>query len=604
MTFKTHIIYDFGFPENPVGLLKSLEPKGRVSQKARRMRLVAAEMVLRDANLAVHPRAWREFVAHTSLPAWLVKHSPPVPKGWAVPVFLERAGCGGVVHVLFEVGGLTHPGHRLDISGPMEVFLGFCSETGEKAFPDFHRFPFVARVRPGVRLKGRSWELPCLIGYFAVHSGVPTEPIFATGWLEGVSLRSGEMLEDKLEGWLREVGQGTQAVILRDQERIFSRFKGRFGAVRIVDDLADLLSFFREKGWLEPHAKTPNRLGCERLLRASEECYRSGKPKLALITMEALKRNRNVLSSRQEAVWLGGMHYLLSCFGRFDEGINYLKEFMEKLKLEPQILTDEEKVIYAAKAAVQLYDAHRFNEAEELLDCLMRDKYFIERVSPISRAKLLGTMGQVLTARGELKKAEKILEEAVKIFEEHDPLEVSRAYHYLIHNRLRAKDVQKAKWLLDMAKQWLEETDIYGALFRCFYETELSRLLGYPCERPHLKATYSGLVHPYCFALQAWARNPAHPLAERQKAMEEAANRMEKDGKAGGVLQFLALAYRLYEAYLSGDREWTRKSWEQWAQWVKTKGGRYFEIRYRDFLAGEPQDQRALESLMEVIPYH
>lgn len=598
------ILHDFGFPENPVGILQRLEATGQSSPRKMRGMLVAIQMLLQDGNMAFHPMAWQGYLAQSSLPPRLLEQSPPSPAGWPLPVFLQRAGCGGVVHAVFEEGGLGHSGHRLDFAAFMEVFLGFCSEAGERAFPDSHRFPFAARIRPEVRLDGRSWELPCLIGYFAMHSGKPIEPVFATGFLDMGSIHPGERMEQKIQGWLREVGPGTRALILPDQEPVLARFRDKFGDVRIVVDLADVLSYLRENGWLEAHCKPLDRLGCERLLRAGKQWYKSGRPRMALLTMEALKRNRNVLSSRQEAVWLDSMHYLLSCFGRFDEGMKYLEEFTEKLRLEPHILTGDEKVTYAAKAAVQLYDAHRFKEAEELLCPLMKDRALMKAVSPISRAKLLGSLGQVLTAGGKLEKAEKILEEAVQVFRERDPLEVSRAYHYLIHNRLRAGDVEKAQRLLDSARQWLEETDTYGALFRSFYERELSRLLGRPCERPHLKENYSGFTHPYCFALQAWARNAAHPLEEREKAVAEAAKCLEKVGQAGGVLQFLALTYALFEAYLSGDEQLVRSSWGKWAQWVREKGGAPFEERYRDFLKDPPQEASVLESLMTAIPYH
>ncbi len=116
---------------------------------------------------------------------------------------------------------------------------------------------------------------------------------------------------------------------------------------------------------------------------------------------------------------------------------------------------------------------------------------------------------------------------------------------------------------------------------------------------------YKGLVHPYCFALQAWARNREHPTDERIRAIQEAVRRLEEStfGK-GGVLEFLGLSYRLYEASLVGDASLIREAWEGWARWVQEVGGQGFRGHYSAFLSGGVPDHSKVDALMERIPYH
>ncbi|MGQ9655000.1 MAG: tetratricopeptide repeat protein [Thermodesulfobacteriota bacterium] len=606
MKKETDIVQALGYPENPIEILRRIARLPLRSAKQRRRRLVAVQMIVTEPEFRVHPTAWRRYLQGSPSHAQILPESPSAPSGWPVPVYLESAGCGGVAHVHFETGGLQRHGHRLDISGPMEAFLLGCSEVREGAFPDSHRFPFAARIRPGLRLYGRSWELPCLVGYFSTHSGRPVRPVFATGSIEADgSLKPGDKLEQKVEGWLREVGPGTTAVLLRVQEEPLRHLREKFEEVRIIEDISDLIVFFRDRGWLEPHQEKPDRVRCERCLKLSQEWYQSGRPKMALLTLQAIERHRDLLLPRQEIVWLGGMHFLLSCFGRFGEGLGYLDQMKDKLSQCPGVLTRDEEAIHLAKAAVQLYDSHRFQEAEELLRPLVDPKMTQGQISRVCRAKVLGTLGQVLTARKEFEEAASLLHEAIEIFQAMDPLEVSRAYHYLIHNRLRAADVQEAERLLEVSQRWLEEADIYGALFREAYHMDLCRRRSQPCRRPCLPQGYLGLVHPYCFALQAWARNESHPLEERIGVIREAAQKMEANVPGeGGVLEFLGLAYRIYEACLTGDASLLRDAWQRWGRWIRDVGRQGFTGYYSDFLSQGPPDHAAVEALMDRIPYH
>lgn len=601
----SEILRFLGFPENPIEILARLARSLSGSGTGGRAKLVAIEMVFRDEQFAAHPKAWDAFLNSRLIPSSILAEYPPVPKGWPVPVFMDQAGTGGVAHVEFEKPSVMSIGHRLDLSGPMEAFLKSCSEQGEKAFPDAYRMPFAARIRPGIRLDGRSWELPCLVGYFASHSGKSVEPLFATGVVElDGSLLPGERLQEKMEGWVREVGPGTRAVLLEAQLQSVRRFQKEFVDIKVVKDLADLVKFFREEGWLDPHLEQPDQVRCERLLKMSKAWYTQGKPRLAILTLEALGRHRPILTPRQEVLWLAELHYLHSCFGNFRQGLECLHEATKKLGETPDLLTQEERALYMAKAAVQLYDAHRFKEAEELLRPLVDKTGRPHGISGVAYAKVLGALGQVLTALDKWEEAAELLRKAISIFKAMDPLEVSRAYHYLIHNRLRAGQLEEAESLLAESKEWLEDTDLYGALFRLFYETDLSRRKNLKCARPRLPEGYVGLIHPYCFALQSWARSSCHLLEERICAIQEAAQLLiEKARPQGGVLDFLARTYESYRAHLAGDEAAYRKAWEAWQEWVTKVGGKPFQERYKGFFAAGLQEP-CIEALLTGIPYH
>ena len=607
MSPEAEILLLLGFPENPIKTLEMIAPASRSSAAAYkdlRRWLVSAKMIIEDPEFAVHPGAWQAYVSTKPLLEALLPEAPPSPEGWPVPVFLERAGCGGVAHLRYELADQPKKGHRLDLSGPMEGFLQCCAKTGEPAFPDQNRFPFAARVRPGVRLDGRSWELPCLIGYFASHSETAPQPVFATGSVErdGV-IEPGDMLEEKIQGWLREVGPGQDAVVLEEQKGTISRFRSEFGELRVIRGLEDLVAYFRDRGWLQAHQHPPDPLRCERMLRESRAWHDEGRSRMALLTLEALERHRNRLTARQEVLWLGEMHYLNSCFGRFGKGLGYLREMEERLKEGPYLLDPEERAVHLAKAAVQLYDAHLFQEAVELLEPLLQEDVK-GRISHISRAKVSGSLGQVLTAMDQWEAGKGLLQEAVEIFKVMDPLEVSRSYHYLIHNRLRAGQLEEASRLLKESQEWVERTDTYGSLFRTFYSVELDRRLGRPSQRPALPQGYHGLIHPYCFALQAWARNPAHPEEERADSISEAAERLEKDPQDDGVLRFLALSYRLCVAALRKDPSNFRDAVEAWNRWVESAGRDPFRARYGTAPLDIAKGTAFASDLMGKIPYH
>lgn len=599
------ILYLWGFPENPIGAistlfeeLKDLAPKGIRS-------LPLLELIISDPEFRPHPRAWQEFVRTYKIPKVLAQREFSPPQGWPVPVYLERVRAGGIVHVQFESHARKSEGERIDLSGPMEVLLGVCEEMGEGVFPDAHARPFVGRIRDGVGLQGRSWELPSLIGYFAFHSGKGVAPIFSTGSVRpDGAINPGERLLEKVEGWLREIGPGGIAIATETQLKDLEGFARGFQRIVTVSDVRELAAWMREQGWFTPHQKDPGALGYERLLKLSQEWYKKGKPRMALLTLKGLEARRKSLSPRQEVIWLGTSHYVLSCFGRFSEGMEYLRNMIQRLGEHPGVLSPEERVIFMAKAAVQLYDAHRFREAEDLLSPLLNEPNTMNAVSQAARAKLLGTLGQILTALDKWDEGFRLLEQAKEIFEATDPLEVSRSYHYMIHNRLRASDLKCAQKLLSESGAWLEDSDLYGGLFRTFYQTDLSLRKGLPCPRPKLPEAYDGLVHPYCFALQAWARNDSHALEERISAVGEAAARLEGAVTQGGVLEFLANTYRLYEAILAQDTWRIERAWKRWREWIVDKGGEPFQAHYKEFLSPNSPELGEVERLMAHIPYH
>ncbi len=604
MRTEVEILRLLGYPENPLEALRRITSVYSRSPKAERRKLVSIQFLVQDPEFRVHPAAWKQFLSQCCLPPTIFPNEVCAPSGWPIPVFLERAGCGGVVHVMYETGGQETKGHRLDFAAAMEVFLETCSNIGETAFPNSSCFPFAARVRPGISVDGRSWELSCLVGYFAVHSQKEVAPVFTTGAVSSDgSLVPVERVAEKIKGWLREVGPGGVALVLEEQQEEIVPLMGHFDQVHVIRDLSDLVEYFRMCGWFQIHQRPPNRLRLERMLRESEAWYRHGRPKLALRTLEAVHRHKKKLTPRQNVLFLDGMHYLNSCFGRFDKGLVFLKKMKVLLEQEANLLSPDEKAIRMAKAAVQLYDAHLFGDAEELLRPLLEKSTF-SGLSEVSRAKVLGTLGQVLTASGSYEEAASLLAEAVGIFKAIEPLEVSRAYNYLIHNRLRAGDLVKAGDLLVESEEWIEETDTYGKLFRAFYRAELDRRYKRPTPRPKLPEGYAGLIHPYAFSLQAWARNHVHPHQDREHAIEEAAQRLEQVLAKGGVLEFLAHTYRVYKAVLLGDEDSFREARENWATWLDRHGKSPFKHRYQRLPCELTQARRYVDELLDRIPYH
>ncbi|MEJ5375363.1 MAG: tetratricopeptide repeat protein [bacterium] len=234
----------------------------------------------------------------------------------------------------------------------------------------------------------------------------------------------------------------------------------------------------------------------------------------------------------------------------------------------------------------------------------MLEKSTLSGLSEVSRAKLLGALGQVLTAVGDYEEAASLLAEAVEIFKAIEPLEVSRAYNYLIHNRLRAGDLTKAQDLLFESEGWIEETDTYGKLFRAFYRAELDRRYKRPSPRPKLPEGYPGLIHPYAFALQAWARNLTHLAKDRKEAIEEAADRLEQVPAKGGVLEFLAHTYRVYKAVLLAEEDSFRKARKNWQTWLDQHGKSPFKHRYQQIPFELEEARTYMDELMDRIPYH
>jgi tetratricopeptide (TPR) repeat protein len=457
----------------------------------------------------------------------------------------------------------------------------------------------------GVSVGGSSFALPVLLGFWAVHCGSAPGPVFASagvspdGRLEPVS-----GLRPKAEGWVREVGEGWAAVLLPGQEEEIAPLMDRFRPIHRVETVHELAHLVMSWGWLAPHERPPDVLQIERTVRRVAQWQERDKTVMAFLTAHSLGPHRRAMTRRQEVLWLGEMHYLHSCFGRFREGLAFLVEMRAALDAAPDALGADEWAVHAARAAIQLYDAHRFGEAEGLLRPLVEGAGQAQRISAAARAKVLGALGQVCTALGRWDQGFCVLQEAAEIFKYVDPLEISRALHYAIHNRLRAGDLERAEALMDESERWFEETDVYGGCFRAFYRTELDRRGGRTSPRPKIDEGYRGLKHPYAFALQSWARNPFHAAEPRADAIGEAARVLEGVPNGDGVLGFLALTYRLYEAALRGERSSLVKRAAAWEQWVERAGGEPFRDRYGRLSTRLARGIPGVEELLDRVPYH
>ena len=151
----------------------------------------------------------------------------------------------------------------------------------------------------------------------------------------------------------------------------------------------------------------------------------------------------------------------------------------------------------------------------------------------------------------------------------------------------------------------MEKSDKYGELFREFYRQGIARRLSEPRDRPTLPEGYAGLMHPYCFALQAWARNPSHQPKERVRLMAEAAERLERLPQQVGVLQFLAYAYRMYQCAMDKKMNDHLRRWaERLRNWIQYTGGEPYQSRYGELVRDNCPSTEQLETLFDTIPYH
>lgn len=595
------------WPHNPIGVLCELEGKFKAGfdPKERRAILSALQPLVNYSAFSVHPRAWKRFVKTTAFPRAALPEVPPEPKGWPVPIILPRGDKGGVVHLkpgMFRSYSLAQ---KIDLGRLLETILNAYMEINSEALILDLSFPDCMEVPPEIEIQGESYELSAILGVFASQIGNQPEPVFATSMVfpDG---RFGDVegFEQKIQGWLREVGPGTKALVLPSQEKRVPAEVTRQLNLKVVNSVTDVIDFMESEGWLRPYGEPPDLLRLESCVKKVDEWVQRKRPEMALLTARALKHHKSRLLPRQKVMWLSQMHYLQSHFGRFPEGLHYLSEMLEELEANPDLLGRDEKAIHLAKAAVQLYDAHRFEDAESILRPLLEEGLRAQ-LSPLTRAKVLGTLGQVCTAVGKFEEGKEILEEAIGIFQEADPQEVSRSYHYLIHNRLRAGDLDKAQRLLHDSEKWMEQSDYYGHLFREFYRHDIARRLSEARGRPTISEGYAGLIHPYCFALQAWARNPSHQLEQRVSVMAEAAERLEGLPQTGGVLQFLAYAYRMYQCALDEKMKDRLSEWvARWRNWIQETGGEPYKRRYDGIIRADCPSIEELETLFDTIPYH
>lgn len=571
--------------------------------------------------------AWREFPQHV-IPV-LASRGNGERVGLVVPLEVQP---GGQWHVSDAFGRFGAAGASVQqaFEGLLKTLECAWRSKRGSVLPLAWRHPQEIRLGAPVHMEaiaGHSLQWPLVVALLrgCTEEAVLGEgPVFATGLVRPSGV-IGEVagLREKLEGFVREYGEGRVALITPRQRAALDARLLEKVAVHEVRGLGDLFALKE----FAPAIEALSRAAAPQELDA------------VVMTMDREAAAVRFDRVRDMAEWA------LPCAGelpayafrvRMRRGSMLLhrgetarsgedwRELRALLAAERYTFDDTDRAEFAAAVLTYLMDmgVRDAHAAEEWLDGIN-----LEEVMRTARreaaAMLAGELSQFSRAVGELEQAVAFGERALRIAREHHLAMVGKYNNFVIHARLAQARAGGAHWVaaLGDAARRLEASR--GELapapgdpmrdthlgFCDHYEAELRRLQGLPYTVRELGRPPGAWDHPYLFALLASARNRCNTRQQRVDAAERlviAARDLRKwsDGPIFGL--FLGI-YEVVAANLRcEDIGAALGILEQTLEGGEEKGLAGWQARLEPALAAlrSGNASHGVEALCDAIPHH
>ncbi len=501
--------------------------------------------------------------------------------GFLVPVEISPAREWHVSDVFGTFGGL---GDARDPQASLVALLKLVENSWQTCFGGYLPLRLMSTLSlqvPGqIHLslfQGESLQVPLLVGVLRVLAGRPREdglldlalgqgPVFASGKVgkDGAFLKI-ESLEQKLTGFVREMGEGWLAILTGAQEE---ELKGTALLdrvnVRRANSIAELLHFPEIEAGLRRLADDYHPSLNDRVMRHVEMLSRK------LEFDEARALSGWVLSRVQSDCYRFAFscHSALTLFhgGHFVEARRHAAEAQNCLARSPNLFGADDWGRLVEVVCDGSIDSCREDLFSDLLKSLPASA--AENMTGRHRTTFYGCLCQFHWMFGRFGEAIEAGRRAVAIADLAYSSTAGQSRNYLAHALIascRESEKPDPAWLqeaavvLNEAKGEWAPRDYYSSrrshLGFCMHlEAELARLTGRPFTPTEpLREGYWG--HPWLFTLISAVRNEANPVDYRESALEELLRCSEGYVKRAGAQSLFGLfdaVYRLYEVAWRG----------------------------------------------------
>lgn len=464
-------------------------------------------------------------------------------------------------------------------------------------------------------IAGTSLQLPLLLGLLRELTSIPagpgraaqtafgTGPLFATGEM---NWQTGEIVEvdhvsEKLEGFLREYGDGLPAVLLPIQlEEVKRAGLGHRVEPHVVSNVAEMLRLPQWKAGIEHACRPPHITEIDSFLELVSKLHRSvrfGDGKSVCLWMREAVQDGYYRYRIDSEIGMCELHA-----GNFEGAWRYLETVRRAVEENASFLGADDRANSLARIGSTLLDLGEARCGLEFLNLAPP----LGQCTIAARVRLSGARSQLFRAMGDYDQAVTAGEAAVEWAKAGLARDTGQDMNYLIHALLRRKaegDWDRAERLLAESKtEWAPPDRPATHLTFCLhYEAELARLRGVPFDPPAAPYTSGIWSHAYAFALLACGRNRAHSVAERIAFLERA---LAFPAGRDVLFQLFAIVYRMHRAVLAGDT--VGGLVDQAVEWCRLRaetGAPGWERALGPWLQQATPTEAWVEGLTQRIPY-
>jgi hypothetical protein len=493
-------------------------------------------------------REWKDFFCHVPEPNYIPTQDRPGVIGLlrGEKADLERP-TGFVTQIIAEDSSygwkaMNTPFHADEIESAFWKLLRLAGLDLDNAIPEARTFSIRCTLKhPSI---GRSMNIAALVAVIDAWNdrgvGLPNESDLLRCCIslvkpKGDALVSVDAIDKKLEAFQREYVQGSLVICTSETAEKHMAI-GCFANVWIVDSFADLAEKLLSSKLLSKLViQRPISLQVvDEVTRMIQRARHSGDDKLNALgfanRFERVVEQGNYTTIRVPQKTYELLENLHRDMGNFADACSYSHRAVRSLEQLSEYTSFQEKANAKTRLAAALYDSHRFFQGidylREYVDKALRNP---ELMSPESRVSLFNTQARLLSAVGE-PDWEPLFEKSLKLQQIVDPLGEGRTRCYLLHANLRNRSVADAR----KAIEWFEQNSIPKVTesYLLFYRAEVYRR-DPTCDisyRQNEQFERTGHGDAFAFYLQATARQPDRSDSDRRSRLLRSKEVMLKSG--------------------------------------------------------------------------
>ncbi|MBN1182403.1 MAG: hypothetical protein JXB49_08965 [Bacteroidales bacterium] len=439
---------------------------------------------------------------------------------------------------------------------------------------------------------GQSVQLPLLISVLRTLGSLHSDtlpfgdlPIFATGIVnENGTFGDVECVEQKLRGFIRELGSGLIALLTDNQIDFLKSKSNLLEKVQVVpvNNVKQLIALKELYLGLDALSKSYHPTYNETIINLSKSLSH----KIQFDEVQKLSNwiLSNVKSSYYQFQFFCELALINGHRGLFVEATKYLNDAKSLFESNSKYFGVDDFGSLIMVACDVLIDSMRLNECKRLIQQI--DQVMIDKMSGSSRVKVYGSFCQFYRITGEFTKAIQYGEHAISLADEVYSSRAGRSRNYLIHALIIAyreninlgfNILDKAEILLNESKGIWSPIDNKSAQlshlgFCKHYEAELARLRGKefdPGMSPYPDGIWS---HPWQYTLLSCARNSKNSIKLRRNCFKDLIIKSQADENCNGEDSLFGLFNKIYQLlWKTFNQVEAKKEIEALEYWLNVK---------------------------------